>query len=91
MPALDDRGSKYVCSEDFYQYACGGWNAANKAVLQQSAYKSEVTLDWDEALTRERDEELGILADDPGPAGIMYRSCMDVDHIEQIGGEPLKV
>ena len=76
--------------DDFYQFACGRWNAENKPVLERSVYKSDITLAWDEATTRARDKELLMLANDPGPAGIMYRSCMDVDHIEEIGGKPLK-
>ncbi len=76
--------------DDFYQFACGRWNAENKPALERSVYKSDITLAWDEATTRARDKELLMLANDPGPAGIMYRSCMDVDHIEEIGGKPLK-
>lgn len=35
-------------------------------------------------------QEMKILQDDQGPAGIMFRSCMDVDRIEERGGSPLR-
>ena len=45
---------------------------------------------WDIASSHARDLELKVLQLDTGPAGIMYRSCMDVARIEKVGASPLK-
>mmetsp|Transcript_1222 Transcript_1222/g.1635 ORF Transcript_1222/g.1635 Transcript_1222/m.1635 type:complete len:460 (-) Transcript_1222:1279-2658(-) len=75
---------------DFYSFACGKWDEENRAALKANVYTQEVTLDWDEAQTRSRKQEIQMLQLDQGPAGIMYRSCMDVDRIEKIGSKPLE-
>jgi len=41
-------------------------------------------------VSRPRWQEMKVLEQDQGPAGIMFRSCMNVDHIEEIGGRPLR-
>ena len=75
--------------EDFYEFACGGWEKANRALLEANEYKNSVNLGWDHAQKRSREQVLKLLAEDTGSAGIMYRSCMDVDRIEALGGKPL--
>jgi len=76
--------------DDFYTFACGKWDAEHKAELAANEYKSQMAMEWDVAIRTTRDEELKMLAEDQGTAGMMYRSCMDVDHIEELGGKPLK-
>jgi predicted metalloendopeptidase len=80
--------------EDFYEYANGGWRAANPVPDQYPRWAS-----FDEVRKGNEDLLRTLLAEaaaDPGPAatprhwaGVYYRSGMDVDGIERAGLEPL--
>lgn len=82
--------------EDFYQYANGGWRAANPVPDDYPQWTS-----FDEV--RKRNEELlhRLLVEaaaDPGPsgtlrhwAGTFFRTGMDVTGIENAGLEPLRL
>lgn len=75
---------------DFYQYACGGWLAANQIPADRARYArfTEVT-DRNEAALRQilEDAAAGKGGDDPVMAklGDFYGSCMDVEGIEKAG------
>jgi predicted metalloendopeptidase len=80
--------------EDFYEYANGGWRAANPVPDQYPRWASfDEVRKGNEDLLRTLLEQA---AADPGPAatprhwaGVYYRSGMDVDGIERAGLEPL--
>ncbi len=81
--------------EDFYQYANGGWRAANPVPDDYPRWAA-----FDEV--RKKNEELlrtllEEAAADPGPpgtprhwAGVFYRAGMDTDRIEASGLEPVR-
>lgn len=73
--------------DDFYQFACGKWDYDNRKAIP--AYKSQVAFAWDRAEKTIREKETEVLEKDEGPAGLYYKSCMDLEHIEKKGGEPL--
>ena len=75
--------------DDFYEFACGKWDHEHRD--QIAPYKSQVSLAWDAGERNIRDKELKILRADQGPAGTLFRSCMDVDAIEKEGSKPLRV
>ena len=74
--------------EDFYEFACGKWDDENKDSIP--AYRSSKALAWDRADKNIRESMTKLLERDDGPAGEYYRSCMDLDHIEQVGTTQLK-
>jgi hypothetical protein len=67
---------------DFYDYACGRWNRENQVNLTADAYRKSVKFVYDIAEKRSRERLNELLKVDKGPAGIMFRSCMDVERIE---------
>ena len=74
--------------DDFYEFACGKWDHDNRHAIP--AYKSQVAFAWDRAEKKIRSSETAVLEKDDGPAGTYYKSCMDLDHIEEVGDKPLK-
>jgi putative endopeptidase len=74
--------------DDFYEYACGAWDAEHRSKIQE--YKSSVGLSWDMANKAIRVAMTDILKVDEGPAGTFWKSCMDLDLIEKTGGDVLK-
>lgn len=69
--------------EDFYEFACGKWDQEHSDAIP--AYKSQVAFAWDRADKSIRTEMTKLLEEDTGPAGLYFRSCMDLEHIEDIG------
>lgn len=55
-----------------------------------SPYETRKAFSWNAASDRVRESEIKILEKDEGPAGTLYRSCMDEDRIEKQGEKPLK-
>jgi len=74
--------------EDFYEFACGKWDHDNRNAIP--AYKSQVAFAWDRAEKKIRSSETAVLVEDTGPAGAYYKSCMDLDHIEEVADKPLQ-
>ncbi|CAH2091607.1 unnamed protein product [Euphydryas editha] len=79
--------------EDFYEYACGGWIQKNPV--------PEWATSWDQlAILRERlvtdlrelleDSNNDGLPDSVLKAKAMYRTCIDVDKLEEKGIEPIQ-
>jgi predicted metalloendopeptidase len=91
---LGDMDPSVHPGEDFYEYANGGWRAANPVPDQYPRWAA-----FDEVRKRNEDLLLTLLeaaAADPGPAatprhwaGAYFRSGMDVDGIERAGLGPL--
>ena len=73
--------------DDFYEYACGGWDKANHNSIPK--YQTSWALSWDHASNHIQDKMLGVLAEDEGAPGTYYRSCTDVDRIEKAGFKPI--
>lgn len=81
--------------QDFYAYACGGWQAANPLPADKASMVRGFTLiaDRNEALLHEILE--GLAAQPPeddvsGRLGRFYASCMDEEAIDARGAEPVQ-
>ena len=74
--------------EDFYEFSCGKYDDEHRD--QIPGYKSSLAYAWDQAEKTIKGHEIEILKADEGPAGTLFKSCMDVDAIEKLGGEPLQ-
>jgi putative endopeptidase len=74
--------------DDFYEFACGKFDDEHRDKI--SDYKSSVSFAWDKAEQTIRNQEIEILKTDPGPAGTIFRSCMDEDAIEKLGDRPIQ-
>lgn len=93
--SLDDMDPSVEPGVDFYQYANGGWRAANPVPDDYPRWSAfEEVRTRNEALLRRLLVEA---ADDPGPpatprhwAGAYYRSGMEVDTIGDAGLGPLQ-
>jgi len=72
--------------DDFYQFSCGGWDAATMIPAWQSSWAKQ----WDGVTTYVEKETVKALQGDKGPAGTFYRSCMETDRIQTLGGRPLE-
>ncbi len=80
---------------DFYQYACGGWMAANPIPADESRWGT-----FDQLQDRNRAILRGILEkaslDDPKRSAVeqkigdFYASCMDESTIDKLGTKPLE-
>jgi putative endopeptidase len=80
---------------DFYQYACGGWMAANPIPADQSRWGTFDQLqDRNRAVLREILEKASV--DDPKRSAVeqkigdFYASCMDESGIDKLGVKPLE-
>ena len=75
---------------DFYQYACGGWLAANEIPADQSRWTR-----FDE-LREKNLQRLREILEAPQTAGAdprlatYYRTCMDADAAERLGADPIR-
>lgn len=74
--------------DDFYEFSCGKYDDEHRD--QIPGYKSSLAFAWDKAERAIRSQEIEVLKGDTGPAGTLYKSCMDVDAIENLGGKPLQ-
>jgi len=74
--------------EDFYEFACGKWDTEHSDSIP--AFKSQVAFAWDRADKSIRTSMTEVLEKDEGPAGLYFRSCMDLDHIEDVGTTQLE-
>jgi len=71
--------------DDFYEFTCGTWDAETTIPDYQSAWAKQ----WDGVTIAVENDTVTALEKDKGVAGRFYRSCMDTDQIEQLGGKPL--
>ncbi|CAH0717488.1 unnamed protein product, partial [Brenthis ino] len=79
--------------EDFYEFACGGWIEKNPVPEwatswdQLSVLRERLTLDLRELLEDEQNKDLpkSVLK-----AKAMYRTCVDVDKLEENGVKPIE-
>ena len=71
--------------EDFYEFACGGWERVTKIPTWQSSWAKQ----WDGVNTAVEHMTTKALEADQGPAGRFYRACMDTDTIQKLGAAPL--
>uniref|UniRef100_A0A7S0VEH4 Endothelin-converting enzyme 1 n=1 Tax=Hemiselmis tepida TaxID=464990 RepID=A0A7S0VEH4_9CRYP len=71
---------------DFYRFSCGGWEAKTRIPAWQSSWAKQ----WDGVTTRVEKDTVHALQEDKGPAGTFYRSCMETDRIQKLGGRPLE-
>eukprot|EP00960_Hanusia_phi_P029156 747803-Hanusia_phi.AAC.3 len=73
--------------DDFYEFACGNYEAENQDIPK---YKSSKSLSWDHADKTVRESETEMFKTDSGPAGLYFRSCMDEDRVNSQGAKPLE-
>ena len=73
--------------DDFYEYACGGWDQANHDKIPK--YQTSWALSWDQAQLKIQDKMVKVLEENDGSPGKYYKSCVDVDRIEQEGYKPI--
>ncbi|HEY7212475.1 MAG TPA: M13 family metallopeptidase N-terminal domain-containing protein, partial [Bryobacteraceae bacterium] len=80
--------------QNFYQYACGGWMKANPIPSDESRwsrfnelYKRNQTILRE--ILEDSAKNQGRSATDQ-KIGAFYQSCIDEDHIEQLGTKPLE-
>ncbi|EKX51779.1 hypothetical protein GUITHDRAFT_65658 [Guillardia theta CCMP2712] len=72
--------------DDFYEFACGNYDATHQDIPK---FKSSKSLSWDYADKMVRESETELFKTDPGPAGLYFRSCMDEDRVNSLGAKPL--
>lgn len=72
--------------DDFYEFACGGWESVTSIPNWQSSWAKQ----WDGVTTDVEKKAIKALEHDSGPAGKFYKSCMDTDTIQKLGARPLK-
>ena len=81
--------------EDLFQFACGGWKANNPIPADQSRWST-----YGKAYVDNQRYLWGILQDSSTPGtersatqtlvGDYFAACMDVEHIDELGGKPLE-
>jgi len=69
--------------DDFYEFACGTWNAEHKDKIDK--FKASIAMGWTQASDSIRTQMAKIFEEDSGPAGTYYKSCMDLDRIDAQG------
>ena len=74
--------------DDFYEFSCGKYDDENRDKIP--GYKSSLAFAWDRAEKKIRESEIEVLKADSGPAGTLFKSCMDIDAIEKLGNKPLQ-
>lgn len=74
--------------DDFYEFSCGKYDDEHRDKIP--GFKSSLAFAWDAAEKTIRHKEIEVLKADEGPAGTLFKSCMDVDAIEKLGNKPLK-
>ena len=72
--------------DDFYQYACGGFEKHVKIPEDLGGFARS----WDGGSAKIYAEMRDILEKDQGKAGDWFRSCMMVDKINDMGAEPIQ-
>lgn len=72
--------------DNFYEFACGGWDSATKIPSWQSSWAKQ----WDGVTTDVETKAVKALEKDSGPAGKFYQSCMDTATVQKLGAKPLK-
>lgn len=72
--------------DNFYEFACGGWESVTKIPSWQSSWAKQ----WDGVTTDVEHKAVKALEKDNGPAGKLYKSCMDTDTVQKLGAKPLK-
>ena len=72
--------------DDFYEFACGGWEAATTIPSWQSSWAKQ----WDGVTTDVEKKTVAVLEKDKGPAGTFYQSCMDTATVQKLGAAPVK-
>jgi hypothetical protein len=72
--------------DNFYEFSCGGWDAATAIPDWQSSWAKQ----WDGVTTDVEKKAVKALEQDKGPAGQFYQSCMDVATVQKLGAAPLK-
>lgn len=74
--------------DDFYEFACGGWSEENHDSIP--AFQTSWALSWDRAQLEIQDKMIEVLEKDDGPAGMYYKSCANIDRINEQGWKPLE-
>ena len=69
------------------RYSCGSW-IANVTI---PSFQPSWARQWDGVTDTVQDDTVSILEKDGGPAGLLYRSCMDEEAINKAGAAPLMV
>lgn len=72
--------------ENFYEYACGNFEAVTTIPEDMGGFARS----WDGGSAKIYKEMRRVLKKDKGKAGNWFKSCMMVDHINQLGAEPLQ-
>ena len=72
--------------DNFYEFACGGWDDSTKIPSWQSSWAKQ----WDGVTTDVETKAVKALEKDSGPAGKFYQSCMDTATVQKLGANPLK-
>ncbi|XP_024940321.1 uncharacterized protein LOC107267301 [Cephus cinctus] len=80
--------------EDFYEYACGGWRANNPIPVTESSWnRFSVTAKSNDkrirAILEEPEEDTDIAP--VKAAKQFYRSCMNLEALEEMGLKPLEI
>mmetsp|Transcript_38005 Transcript_38005/g.86576 ORF Transcript_38005/g.86576 Transcript_38005/m.86576 type:complete len:752 (-) Transcript_38005:59-2314(-) len=71
--------------DDFYEYSCGAW-IANVTI---PSFQPSWARQWDGVTDAVQDDTVSLLEKDAGPAGMLFRSCMDEKAIDKAGATPL--
>ncbi|GFT42167.1 endothelin-converting enzyme homolog, partial [Nephila pilipes] len=78
--------------EDFYQYACGGWMKSNPLPEGKTSLTTfEKLLESNQRVLKYvlEDENFVLNSEAEKKARTYYRSCMNLDKIEELGAQPM--
>ena len=73
--------------DDFYEYACGGWDEANHKNIPK--YQTSWALAWDKAQLDIQQKMIKVLEEDNGSPGQYYKACIDTERIDKEGYKPI--